>query len=530
MALKSKPRSIRRLLPLAAALLLAALVAIPTSNPALAQAPPGSELTLVNAEREFVERKGSGEFVARPVFDRKIVDLFYAVRDADTGDWISAMYRVKGGEKKRSDGWEYSWEYPDLDEHPELDRDRAYLLVMLAVAEDGRRGEFYAVVPIHQPGRIWDKILSALSPARWARAFAGWVVEGVHGTLCGVVERAIRRGRRQLPEGTRQMSDILTGTPADLTYANDLVRQAWMVVWAITSGALVVILGWMGLSFIMAEHLGTRQAGWREMVPRLVLGLVAAASSLWWCALVLDVADAVSGFIAVSLDVTPGDLLRSTLRTLLTAVNAGSVGMALLLAVLYLVYGFFVLYVIVQMVLRLALIDILLALAPIALGLWILPHTAGWGRHWLRLFMTTVFQQAIQLIALALGFGFLNEVAAIAAFEPVQDLIWKLLMSLAFVYMATRVPSMLGNHGTFDSWLSMLYFGMNLPSSLMRSARTIGLVAGGAAGGPGGMAVGAMAASAGVSAAASGLSSAASMATPSAGGGDGGGEPRSSGE
>ena len=43
----------------------------------------------------------------------------------------------------------------------------------------------------------------------------------------------------------------------------------------------------------------------------------------------------------------------------------------------YLVYGFFVLYVLVQMVVRLALIDILLALAPIALGLWILPHTAG---------------------------------------------------------------------------------------------------------------------------------------------------------
>ena len=143
--------------------------------------------------------------------------------------------------------------------------------------------------------------------------------------------------------------------------------------------------------------------------------------------------------------------------------------------------------------------------------------------------MTTVFQQAIQLIALALGFGFLNEVAAIAAFEPVQDLIWKLLLSLAFVYMATRVPSMLGNSGTFDSWLSMLYFGMNLPSSMARAAKTIGLVAGGAAGGPGGMAVGAMAASAGLSAAASGLSSAASMATPSAGG-DGGGEPRSSGE
>ena len=190
MALKSKLRSARRLIPLATALFLAALVAIPSSGIALAQAPPGDGITLVNSGRDFVERKKKGEFVARPVFDRKIVDLYYAVRDADTGDWLTAMYRVKGGEKKRSDGWEYSWEYPDLDEHPELDPDRSYLLVMLATAEDGKRGDFYAVIHPHQSGKIWDKILAALNPARWAKAFAGWVIEGVHGTLCGVVERA----------------------------------------------------------------------------------------------------------------------------------------------------------------------------------------------------------------------------------------------------------------------------------------------------------------------------------------------------
>ena len=189
MALRSKFRSAKRLLVLASALLLAALVAIPSSGVALAQE-LHDQLTLVNADREFVERKKGGEFVARPVFDRKIAELFYAVRDADTGDWISAMYSVKGGEKKRSDGWEYSWEYPALDEQPDLDPDRAYLLVMLATAEDGSGGDFYAVVPFHEPGRIWDKILSALNPSRWARAFAGWVIEGTHGTLCGVVERA----------------------------------------------------------------------------------------------------------------------------------------------------------------------------------------------------------------------------------------------------------------------------------------------------------------------------------------------------
>ena len=183
------------------------------------------------------------------------------------------------------------------------------------------------------------------------------------------------------------MGDILTGTPPELTYLHPFVRDAWLVVWAITSGALAVILGWMGLSFIVQEHLGHHQSGWREMVPRLVLGLTAAASSLWWCALVIDVAHAVSQFIAASLDVTPGALLRAPLEPLLTAVQTANTGLAVFIALLYLVFGFFVLYLLVQMILRLALIDILLCLAPIALGLWILPHTAGWGKHWLKLFM-----------------------------------------------------------------------------------------------------------------------------------------------
>ena len=180
-----------RLILLAATLLLAALLSIPSSGLAQAQTPPlESPVVLVNADRDFVERKGGGEFVARPLFDRQIEVLYYGIRDADTGDWTTGMYRVQGGEKKLSEGWEYTFEYPALDEQPDLDPDRAYLLVILAGNIGGTPGEFYTVIPFHEPGRIWDKILSALDPGRWAKAFAGWVIEGVHGTLCGVVERA----------------------------------------------------------------------------------------------------------------------------------------------------------------------------------------------------------------------------------------------------------------------------------------------------------------------------------------------------
>ncbi len=323
------------------------------------------------------------------------------------------------------------------------------------------------------------------------------------------------------------MEDVFTGTPASLTYDHAVVIEAWRAVWFVTTAALVCILGWMGLTLIVGHHLGREQAGWKELVPRLVLGLLAAATSLWWCALVIDIADGVSTYIATALNVRPGDLLRATVDTFLTAAQTGTPGMAICMAILYMIYGFFVLYVLIQMLLRIALIDLLLALAPIALGLWVLPHTAGWGRQWLRMFMVTVFQQAVQLVALALGVGFLNEFASIGSFEPVQDLVWKLLLSLCFIYLAGRAPALLGNANTFDHWLQTLHFGMSLPGSLVRSARTLTTLAAGAAGGPAGIAVAGGAAGLGASVAARGVRSAVDMASSA---GAAVTAPRSSGE
>ena len=123
-------RPVRRLIPLAAALLLSVLVAIPASGVALAQSPPPDtdNITLVNRDRQMVERKKEREFVARPVFSRRTEVLYYSIRHPDTGAWITNTYRVQGGGKQLSEGWEYTFEYPApvsstgqaLDEQPEL--------------------------------------------------------------------------------------------------------------------------------------------------------------------------------------------------------------------------------------------------------------------------------------------------------------------------------------------------------------------------------------------------------------------------
>ncbi len=173
---------------LLAALLLGAAVAIPAAL-VLAQDSPSDEVVFVNASEDPVERKGDGRFIARPVFSKQVAPLYYGVRDPDTGEWLTTMFRVQGGEKERKDGWEYSFEYPFEDGQVELDKERPYLLVILALKQ-GETYRFYAAIPEHRPGGIWNKILRALDPREWGRAIAGWVIEGTHGTLCGVVERA----------------------------------------------------------------------------------------------------------------------------------------------------------------------------------------------------------------------------------------------------------------------------------------------------------------------------------------------------
>ena len=186
------PGKFRRLILLAAALLLTALAAIPMSGVALAQAPPpdSDDLALVNRDRQMVERKKDGEFVARPVFSRRIDVLHYALRHPDTGEWVTNTYRVRGGEKQLTEGWEYTFEYPVLDSQPELHPEQAFLMVMSVPRRGGGENHvFHALVPVHQPKGLWDKVLGALDPDRWARAGATWVIQGVHGTLCGVVEK-----------------------------------------------------------------------------------------------------------------------------------------------------------------------------------------------------------------------------------------------------------------------------------------------------------------------------------------------------
>ena len=118
----------------------------------------------------MVERKKEGDFVARPIFSRQVSVLYYSIRHPDTGEWVTGTYRVQGGEKRLSEGWEYTFEYPALDEQPDLDPEQAFLLILgVPRIGGGERHVFHALIPVHQPKGLWDRVLGALDPSRWAQ-------------------------------------------------------------------------------------------------------------------------------------------------------------------------------------------------------------------------------------------------------------------------------------------------------------------------------------------------------------------------
>jgi hypothetical protein len=87
---------------------------------------------------------------------------------------------------------------------------------------------------------------------------------------------------------------------------------------------------------------------------------------------------------------------------------------------------------------RLALVDVLLVLAPLAALCGILPQTHGWGRLWGSLFIGTVFVQCVQVLALRLGFTLATAMPPLGAAGLVQP-----LLGIAVLGLVLKIPGLM---------------------------------------------------------------------------------------
>jgi len=244
-------------------------------------------------------------------------------------------------------------------------------------------------------------------------------------------------------------------TNPEVTYAHPTVLLLWKAVWTVAVASLTLLLAWGGLSLIMREHINPRWATWRELMPRLAIATLTASTSLWWGSLVIDLNNAIIGYFRSAVLSDGSYLLFWNIglwSELLADQPWETLALYVALLAVMLFYGLFFLLLIIQLFIRLALIDALLVLSPVALVLWVLPQTAGWSAQWLRLFMVTVFQQAVQVVVLTLGTLFLLDAQQPLA---VPEVLLRMPVGIAILYLSTKVPSLIDRAsagGVYESW------------------------------------------------------------------------------
>ena len=237
--------------------------------------------------------------------------------------------------------------------------------------------------------------------------------------------------------------NFLTHTPAELSYEDNLVKQFVAATQVLADGLLGVVVLVSGYNVMLRPYLGSTYASALEFLPRLLLGGILINTAAWWCRLAIDANNAACGVFGAP---TIGGIVSTALR-----VASDHIG-GLLMVIIFIVMT---ILLVVQQLMRLALVDVLFILAPLAALLWILPQSQAWGRLWGRLFVGTVFAQAVQVLTLRLGFNLATGLPQLNAAGLLQP-----LLGIAVLALALKIPSLMGGGAA----------GGNIVASLVETA------------------------------------------------------------
>ncbi len=262
---------------------------------------------------------------------------------------------------------------------------------------------------------------SSLDPREWA----GDVLDA----LLTMVGRALLEAMRGFIDWALGFGDsslnFVTRTPAAGTYGSPTVRSLWDFSRALVNVALAVIVMWGGFNVMVKEHTRSPYHEVMELLPRVILGALAANLTLEFARFLIDANNAIAG--AVGQVGLPG----------YDQTTPAQEGIALIFTAL--AYGIVAILLVFQMLMRLALIDMLIVLAPVMALLWVLPQTQSWARWWADIFPITVFQQAIQMMVLRLGSALMVELTP----GSLSNALLTLLLGIAVCWLTLKVPSLL---------------------------------------------------------------------------------------
>jgi hypothetical protein len=247
----------------------------------------------------------------------------------------------------------------------------------------------------------------------------------------------------------------ILATP-DLTAATSRVRDLWLVSAGIANTAFVLLVTAGGVLVMTHETLQTSY-GVKEIAPRLVVAFLAANLSLAITAQAIPLANALARAL-LGTGADPAHV-QATLRTLALAPLDTSSGLLILIA---LVIAVMALALVATYVIRVALLIVLIAGAPLALACHALPKAEGLAYLWWRALAGCFGIQLGQALVLAMAVRVFfqadrAQVLGLAGSAHLVDLI----VVGCLLWMLLRIPV----------WVSRLVFGRQ-GSTLVRLAKS----------------------------------------------------------
>jgi hypothetical protein len=230
--------------------------------------------------------------------------------------------------------------------------------------------------------------------------------------------------------------NLITQTPAGLSYDNPAVQNLWGTTRTVANAGLAVVTVWGGVNLMISPHIRAPYHGALELVPRVLLSGILVNTSLDWGRFVIDLNNALSSKFGSTSIPAWDSVMAGTSPELLNLIAMA-------------IYLFMGLLLLAQMLMRLALLDALLVIGPLALLCWVLPQTYAWARLWFSTFFGTVFVQSIQVLVLQLGAGLIQRLPSLLesmGSSPVDSgRVWlmTLLLGVAVLQLARKVPRLL---------------------------------------------------------------------------------------
>ncbi len=221
---------------------------------------------------------------------------------------------------------------------------------------------------------------------------------------------------------------LTTPTPDQLPRIGELWNSSWEILLAVY-GMLVLIAGILLMGY---QTLQTRTSV-KEIAPRIIVGFLAGALSLWICTKAIDMANALAkAVVAGGVESDAGETLKNLIASPL---NGGFFVIFIGIALVGVLVALLVSYIV-----RVALTLLLVAGAPLALMFHALPQTEGIARTWWKAVGACLAIQVVQSLTLITALRVFLAPGGFTIFGPTVSGLVNLLIALAILYILYKIP------------------------------------------------------------------------------------------